>query len=274
MVGDVRQGWTLFGAMMVLLTAGIAIAAASEHGNMEGKEVRFGTAASALFSVVTTASADGAMNSAHDSFTPAAGLVQLFNLKTGDVIFGGPGTGIVAILFMVLLTVFLAGLMIGRTPEYLGKRIEAREMKLVMISFVATGAAIVLFSAAPFVSRSALASLGNPGAHGLSEILYASASTVANNGSAFAGLNANTPFFNVSLALAMLVGRFLVIVPALALARGLALKRRMPATNGSMPTRGPLFAGLLIASIILVAALTFLPAFCLAPIAEHLFMHP
>jgi len=286
MAGDVRQGWTVFWVMMVLLAAGIVVASRSEYAgnpalhslrvpgsNLEGKEVRFGAGGSALFAVVATASADGAVNSAHDSFTPIGGLVQMFNMKSGEVVFGGPGTGIVSMIFMVMLTVFLAGLMVGRTPEYLGKRIESREMKLVMISFVSTGAAILVFSAATFVARFPLASLGNPGAHGLSEILYANASAVANNGSAFAGLNANTPWFNTTLAAAMLVGRFLVIVPALAVAGSLAQKRRTTITAGTMPTHGPLFVALLLGSIVLVAALTFLPVFCLGPIAEHYYMH-
>ena len=222
--------------------------------------------------VVTTASADGAVNSAHDSFTPFGGLVQLFNLKTGDVIFGGAGTGLVSMLFMVLITVFLAGLMVGRTPEYLGKRIESREMKLVMVSFVAIGAAILVLAAVTFCTAFPRTNLTNGGAHGLSEVLYAHASAVSNNGSAFAGLDANTPWFNVTLGVAMLVGRFLVIVPALAVASSFAAKRRLPATSGTMPTHGPLFVALLIASVVLIAALTFLPALCLGPVAEHYLM--
>jgi len=270
--------------MCLLLIAGIAIASYTEDAgnpvlhrlgvpgaNLEGKETRFGAASSALFSVVTTASADGAVNSAHDSFTPVGGLVQMFNLKSGDVVFGGPGTGLVSILFIVIVTVFLTGLMVGRTPGYLGKRIEAHEMKLVMISFVATGASILLFSAATIAARFPLASLANPGAHGLSEILYAHASAIANNGSAFAGLNSNTLWFNLTLGIAMLVGRFLVILPALAVAGSLAQQRRTPVTSGTMPTHGPLFAGLLVFSIVLIAGLTFLPAFCLGPIVEHFF---
>jgi potassium-transporting ATPase potassium-binding subunit len=205
------------------------------------------------------------MNSAPDSFTPLAGLVQMFNLKTGDVVFGGAGTGLVAIVLMALVTGFLAGLMVGRTPEYLGKRIEAREMKLVMISFVATGASVLVLSAA------SLWAAPTGGAHALSKVLYAFGSTVANNGSAFVGLNTNTRWFNVTLGTAMLVGRFLVILPALAVADSLARKRRIPITSGSMPTHGPMFAALLAFSIVLVAALTFLPAFCLGPIVEYYF---
>jgi K+-transporting ATPase ATPase A chain len=279
-VGDRRQGWTIFAAMTILLCAGIGIATWSEYAgtrilraNMEGKEVRFGIGPSALFSVVTTASADGAVNSAHDSFTPIGGLVQLFNLKSGDVIFGGAGTGLAAMIFMVLITVFLAGLMVGRTPEYLGKRIESREMKLVMISFVAIGAAILVFAAATFCTSFPQTNVINTGAHGLSAILYAHASAVSNNGSAFAGIDANTPWFNIILAAAMLIGRFLVIVPVLAVAGSFAAKRKVPATFGTMPTHGPLFVALLIASIVLVAALTFLPALSLGPVAEHYLMH-
>jgi K+-transporting ATPase ATPase A chain len=277
--GDRRQGWTIFAAMLILLCAGIGIATWSEQAgtpnvrpNMEGKEARFGIGPSALFSVVTTASADGAVNSAHDSFTPLGGLIQLFNLKTGDVIFGGAGTGLASMIFMVLITVFLAGLMVGRTPEYLGKRIEAHEMKLVMISFVAIGAAILAFAAATFCTSFPRTNLVNGGAHGLSAILYAHATAVSNNGSAFAGIDTNTPWFNLILAMAMVIGRFLVIVPALAVAGSFAAKRKLPATSGTMPTHGPLFVGLLIASIVLVAALTFLPALCLGPVAEHFLM--
>jgi K+-transporting ATPase ATPase A chain len=301
MVKDQRQGWAIFVAMAVFFVLGSCIATQSEHagnpafrtagldvtsnprGNMEGKEVRFGVNASALFSVVGTASADGAMNSAHDSFTPLVGLVQMLNLKTGEVIFGGTGTGLVSMLLMVLLTVFIAGLMVGRTPEYLGKRIEAREMKMVMLSFVATAAAIVVFSSMTFAVRfpaggywnppgPLTANLGNRGPHGLSEILYANASAVGTNGSAFAGLNANTPWFNLTLGLEMLIGRFLVIIPALAIAGSLARKRRLIATSGTLPTKGPLFVMLLLGTIVLVTALTFFPALSLGPIAEHFLM--
>jgi len=301
MARDQRQGWAIFVAMAVFFVLGSCFATQSEHagnpalrtagldtttnpgGNMEGKEVRFGLNASALFSVVSTASADGAMNSAHDSFTPLAGLVQMLNLKTGEVIFGGTGTGLVSMLLMALLTVFIAGLMVGRTPEYLGKRIEAREMKMVMLSLVATAAAIVLFSSMTFALRfpasgywNALgpltANLANRGPHGLSEILYANASAVATNGSAFAGLSTNTPWFNLTLGLEMLIGRFLVIIPALAIAGSLARKRRVIATSGTLPTKGPLFVMLLLGTIVLVTVLTFFPALSLGPIAEHFLM--
>jgi K+-transporting ATPase ATPase A chain len=291
MVRAPRQGWALFAAMFILFVCGCVIASWSEQrgnpglptgvaGNMEGKELRFGAAASAVFSVVSTASSDGAVNSSHDSFTPLAGLVQMFNLKSGEVIFGGTGSGLVSMFLLVLVTVFIAGLMVGRTPEYLGKKIEGKEIKLVMLSLVATAAAMLLFSAASLMIHllpgsvfnppgPPVANLGNPGSHGLSEILYANASAVATNGSAFAGLNANTPWFNLTLGLEMLIGRFLVIIPALAIAGSLARKRKVASTIGTMPTTGPLFVGLLIGTVFLVTALTFLPAFSLGPIAEH-----
>ena len=299
MVGDQRQGWTLFAGMLVLFCAGAVIANWSERsgnpqlaalgsdarpGNLEGKEVRFGVGASALFSVVSTASSDGAVNSMHDSFTPLAGLVQLVNLKTGEVVFGGVGTGLVSFLLMVFLATFIAGLMVGRTPEYLGKRIEAREIKMVMISSVAVASAILVFSALDLVVRFApsgywnppgalIANLGNAGPHGLSEILYNNASAAATNGSAFAGLNTNTPWYNVTLAIEMLIGRFLVIIPALAIAGSLARKPRLALTTGTLPTHGPLFLTILLGTIILVTALTFFPTLALGPIAEHFLMH-
>jgi K+-transporting ATPase ATPase A chain len=278
-----RQGWVLFTAMFILFAGGSAIASWSEQrnnpaiqasasGNMEGKETRFGIAGSALFSVVSTASSDGAVNSAHDSFTPLSGLVQMFNMKSGEVIFGGTGSGLVAMILQALVTVFIAGLMVGRTPEYLGKSIGSREMKMVMIAFVATAAATLAFSAATLMLPLP-AYLGNRGPHGLSELLYANASATGTNGSAFAGLNANMPWFNLTLGLEMLIGRFLVIVPGLAIAGSLASKRRTPPTSGTMPTDGPLFVTLLLASIFLVTALTYLPSFSLGPIAEHYLMN-
>ncbi|MGA3236151.1 MAG: potassium-transporting ATPase subunit KdpA [Bryobacteraceae bacterium] len=305
MVNDQRQGWTLFAVMFVLFGSGAVMATLGEQagnpilraaginakpgggqpgGNMEGKEARFGIGGSALFSVTSTASSDGAVNSSHDSFTPLGGLVQLFNLTTGEVIFGGVGTGIVSMIFMVLVTVFIAGLLVGRTPEYLGKRIETKEMKMVMLSIVATGAATLLFAGATFLvafpkagywnAAGALTeNLTNRGAHGLSEVIYANASAVATNGSAFAGLNANTPWYNLTLGIEMLIGRFLVIIPALAVAGSLARKRRLAITGGTIPTHGPLFAGLLLGAIVLVTALTFFPALSLGPIAEHYLMH-
>jgi K+-transporting ATPase ATPase A chain len=305
MVNDRRQGWTLFAVMFVLFAGGSAIATLAEQagnpilraagidakpgagqsgGNMEGKEARFGIAGSALFSVAATASSDGAVDSSHDSYTPIGGLVQIFNLTTGEVIFGGVGVGIVSMIFMVVVTVFIAGLLVGRTPEYLGKKIEVKEMKMVMVSIVATGAATLLFAGVTFLAEFPRASywnaagaltenLMNRGAHGLSEVLYANASAVATNGSAFAGLNANSPWFNLTLGLGMLAGRFLVIIPALAIAGSLARKRRLAVTGGTMPTHGPLFAALLLGAIVLVTALTFFPALALGPIAEYYLMH-
>jgi len=305
MVNDQRQGWTLFAVMAVLFACGsLAVTVSEQHGNpilraaginakpgmgqpggnMEGKEARFGIGGSALFSVVATASADGAVNSSHDSFTPLGGLVQLFNLTSGEVIFGGVGTGLVSMIFMVIVTVFIAGLLVGRSPEYLGKKIEAKEMKMVMLSFVATGAAILLFAGVTFAIAFPRASYWNPssqltenltnrGAHGLSEVLYANASAVATNGSAFAGLNANSPWFNLTLGLEMLIGRFLVIIPALAIAGSLVGKKRLAVTGGTMHTYGALFAALLLGAIVLVTALTFFPALSLGPIAEHFLMN-
>jgi K+-transporting ATPase ATPase A chain len=296
-VEDHRQGWTLFGVMFILFVCGAAIATVSEGrgnpvlhalgivgGNMEGKEVRFGTAGSALFSIASTASSDGAVNSAHDSYTPLAGLIQMLNLKTGEVIFGGTGSGIFSMILMVLVAVFIAGLMVGRSPEYLGKRIEAKDIKMVMLALVVAAAANLLVSCATFLVRfpahgywnppgAPVANLGNAGPHGLSEILYANASAIGTNGSALAGLNVNTPWFNLTLGLEMLIGRFLAIVPVLALAGSLARKKRVPVTAGTMPTHGPLFAVLLVGTILIVTALTFFPALSLGPIAEHYLMH-
>ncbi len=296
-VRDHRQGWTLFAVMFILFVCGAAIATTSEGwgnpalhglgiagGNMEGKEVRFGTAGSALFSMAGTASSDGAVNSAHDSYTPLAGLIQMLNLKTGEVIFGGTGSGIFSMILMVLVAVFIAGLMVGRSPEYLGKRIEAKDIKMVMLALVVPAAANLLFSCATFIVRfpahgywnppgALLANLGNAGPHGLSEILYANASAVGTNGSSFNGLNANTPWFNLTLGIEMLIGRFLAIVPTLALAGSLARKKRAAVTSGTMPTHGALFAGLLVGIILIFTALTFFPALSLGPIAEHYLMH-
>jgi K+-transporting ATPase ATPase A chain len=297
MVREQSHGWTLFAVMMFLFLAGSCIATWSERsgspalnaasgaggGNMEGKEVRFGVPASSVFSVVSSASSDGAVNSMHDSFTPLSGLVQLFNLKTGEVIFGGTGSGLISMILTCMVTIFIAGLMVGRTPEYLGKKIEAKEMKLVMISLVATGAAILIFSAASVLAQfpvssywnapgAAIANLANHGPRGLSEILYANASAVGTNGGAFAGLNANTPWYNVTLGVEMLVGRFLVLLPALAIAGSLVRKKLAPVTRGTVPAHGLLFGGLLTGTILIVTALTFFPTLSLAPIAEHYLM--
>jgi len=290
MANDKRHGWALFAAMALLFFGGCLITAWSEQsgnpalkvagGNMEGKETRFGIGASAVFSVVSSASSDGAVDSSHESYMPLSTLVQMFNLKSGEVIFGGTGSGIMSMILIVLVSIFIAGLMVGRTPEYLGKKIEGKEIKMVMLAFVVTAAATLLFSCVPFLVKFAPGSywnpggaltsnLGNPGPHGLSEILYAYGSAVATNGSAMAGLNANTPWFNLTLGSGMLIGRFLVIVPALSIAGSLARKRRRAATLGTMPTHGLLFVGLLLGTIFLVTALTFFPAFCLGPMAEN-----
>jgi len=296
-VNDRRQGWTLFAVMFLLFAGGSLIATTSEQrgnpalhrlgiggGNMEGKEVRFGTAGSALFSMVSTASSDGAVNSAHGSFTPLSELVQMLHLKSGELVFGGTGSGILSMLLMALVAVFIAGLMVGRSPEYLGKRIEAKDIKMVMLALVVASAVNLIISCATFVvhfpahsywnpAGPPVANLGNAGPHGLSEVLYANASAAGTNGSAMTGLSANTPFFNLTLGLEMLIGRFLVIVPALALAGNLARKKRVPVTVGTMPTHGLLFVILLNGTILTVTALTFFPALSLGPIAEHFLMY-
>jgi potassium-transporting ATPase potassium-binding subunit len=305
MAEDQRQGWALFAAMIVLFAGGACLigwseqrgnpallaagidtraSAAQPGGNMEGKEVRFGIGGSALFSAVSTASSDGAVNSMHDSFTPLSGLVQMFNLTTGEVIFGGAGTGVVSMLLTVMLTVFLAGLMVGRTPQYLGKKIEAKEMKLVMLTYLATSAHVILLAGAALLlvfhpsgywnpPGPALANLANHGPHGLTEILYANASAMATNGSAFAGLNANTPWFNLTLGLEMLIGRFVLIIAVLAIAGNLVRKPKLVETTGTLPTHGPLFLITLLGAIVLVTALTFFPALSLGPVVEHFLMN-
>lgn len=283
MAGDSRQGWALFAAMSVLFFAGVAAAYAAEAqanpavaqaqvaqaGNLEGKEVRFGISASALFATVTTDASCGAVNSMHDSFTPLGGLVPLVNMHLGEVIFGGVGAGLYGILVMVVLSVFIAGLMVGRTPEYLGKKIEAREMKLAMLYVLIFPLVILGLSAVAAVLPQGTSSLNNAGPHGLSELLYAYTSGTANNGSAFAGLNANTPFWNITLGLAMLMGRFLMIIPVLALAGSMVGKKVVPAGPGTFPTNGLLFTGLLVSVVVIVGALTFFPALSLGPIVEH-----
>jgi len=284
MAGKQRQGWSIFGAMAILFLAGVLAAYAAETrpnpalaglpldqsaGNLEGKEVRFGVVNSALFATATTGTSCGAVNSMHDSFNPLGGLVPLVNLKLGEVVFGGVGAGLYGILIFVLLSVFIAGLMVGRTPEYLGKKIEGREMKAVMLYVLVFPLIILSFSAWAAVSPYGVSSLNNAGPHGLSEILYAFTSATANNGSAFAGLNTNTHFWNTTMGLAMLGGRFLMMVPVLAIAGFMAKKRIAPAGPGTFPTDGPLFTGLLISVILIVGALTFFPALCLGPVVEH-----
>jgi len=284
MVGNRRHGWTVWGAMTVLFLAGILICWQAEAmgnprltalgldpagGNMEGKEVRFGIFASALFATVTTDASCGAVNAMHDSFTPLGGLIPLINIQLGEVIFGGVGSGLYGMLIFVILTVFLAGLMVGRTPEYLGKKIEAYDVKLSALTVLILCMSILGFGAWAAVSAWGTAGLANKGPHGLSEILYAYSSAVGNNGSAFAGLNANTVWMNTTLGLAMLVGRFFVIIPVLALAGNLAQKKQVPPHAGSFPVSGFTFLILLIGTVLIVGALTFLPALALGPIVEH-----
>jgi K+-transporting ATPase ATPase A chain len=237
--------------------------------NLEGKEIRNGIAPSALWAAATTAASNGSVNAMHDSFNPLGGLVPLFNIQLGEVVFGGVGAGLYGILIMAILSVFIAGLMVGRTPEYLGKKIETREVKLVMLYVLVFPLAILAFAAWAAVVPSGLSSLNNQGPHGLSEILYAFSSAAGNNGSAFAGLNANTVFYNTTLGLVMLIGRFWMIIPALAVAGILAGKKSAPPSAGTLPTTGPLFSILLMGVIVIVGALTFFPVLSLGPIVEH-----
>ena len=304
MVRDTRQGWAIFTAMAILWLAGVVVAYHYEQGgtpvlakagiamtatdmqpggNMEGKETRFGIANSALFATVTTDASCGAVNSMHDSFTPLGGLVPLFNIELGEVVFGGVGAGLYGMLMFAILAVFIAGLMVGRTPEYLGKKIEQKEVKMAMIAMLVLAASILLFAGAssviPFAAKgywnppgAAAANTNNPGAHGLSEILYAYTSGTGNNGSAFAGINANTPWYNLTIGFAMLIGRFMMLLPLLAIAGSLAEKKQVPVSAGTFPTHGPLFVGLLVGVVIIVGALTYFPALSLGPIVEHLML--
>jgi potassium-transporting ATPase potassium-binding subunit len=249
-----------------------AISALQSGGNMEGKEMRFGIADSALFATITTAASCGAVNAMHDSFTPLGGLVPLANMQLGEVVFGGVGTGLYGMLVFAILAVFIAGLMIGRTPEYLGKKIEAYEMKMSSIAILVTPLLVLLGTAIAVMTEAGRAGIANPGAHGFSEILYALTSAANNNGSAFAGLSANTPFYNVLLAVAMWFGRFGVIVPVLAMAGSLAAKKRIPTGAGTMPTHGPLFVTLLIGTVLLVGLLNYVPALALGPVIGHLML--
>ena len=305
MVGDTRQGWAIFTAMAMMFLVGVFVCYGFEQagnpilsklglqpaatdtqagGNMEGKETRFGIAASALFATVTTNASCGAVNSAHDALTPLGGLVPMFNLQTDEVIFGGVGSGLYGMLLYAIVAVFIAGLMVGRTPEYLGKKIQQKEVKMAMLPILATSFLILVLAAAssiaPFHKNgywnppgAATANLGNSGPHGFSEILYTYSSASENNGSAFAGINANTPWYNVSTGVAMLFGRFMFILPLLAIAGTLAAKKKVPASVGTFPTHGPLFVGLLVATVIVIGALTFFPALALGPIVEHYLMH-
>lgn len=290
-VGDMRQGWAVLAAMTVMFVVAVAALIPAEHagnpllgplgvdqvssalqsgGNMEGKEVRFGIDASALFAAITTAASCGAVNAMHDSLTPLGGMVPLVLMQLGEVVFGGVGSGLYGMLIFAMLAVFIAGLMIGRTPEYLGKKIEVREMKLISIVILVTPILVLAGTAVAVIADAGKAGIANPGAHGFSEILYALTSAANNNGSAFAGLSANTPFYNGLLALAMWLGRFAVIVPVLAIAGALAAKKRLPVTGGTLPTHGPLFVSLLIGTVLLVGLLNYVPALALGPIVEHL----
>ena len=239
---------------------------------MEGKETRFGITASTLFAVITTAASCGAVNSMHDSFTPLGGMVPMVMMQLGEVVFGGVGSGLYGMLIFAILAVFIAGLMIGRTPEYLGKKIEANEMKLTSIAILVTPIVVLAGTAVAVLASAGQAGIANPGAHGFSEVLYALSSAANNNGSAFAGLSANTPFYNTLLGLAMVLGRFGVIVPVLAVAGSLAAKKRLPANAGTFPTNGPLFVVLLIGTVLLVGLLNYVPSLALGPVVEHLML--
>jgi K+-transporting ATPase ATPase A chain len=286
-VKNQRHGWTVWGVMLTLFLAGVltcwwaevagnprlqALGVQADGGNMEGKEVRFGIFGSALFATVTTDASCGAVNAMHDSFTPLGGLVPLFNIQLGEVVFGGVGAGLYGMLVFVLLTVFLAGLMVGRTPEYLGKKIEAYDVKVSVLFVMVPVLTILGFTAWAAVSAWGTAGLNNAGPHGFSEILYAYSSGVGNNGSAFAGLATNTAWYNTTMGIAMLLGRFFMIVPVLALAGSLAQKKHIAASGGSFPVDGVLFATLLLGTVVIVGALTFLPAIALGPVVEHFLM--
>jgi K+-transporting ATPase ATPase A chain len=285
MVGSERQGWAILASMGVLFLAGVVVcywaeaagnplvhALGIDGGNMEGKETRFGIAASALFAVITTAASCGAVNAMHDSFTALGGMIPLINMQLGEVIVGGVGAGFYGILMFVVVAVFVAGLMVGRTPEYLGKKIEAKEVKMAMLAILCLPLAMLIFTAIAVVLPSAVASMANGGPHGFAEVLYAYTSAAANNGSAFGGLSGNTPWYNITLGIGMLMGRFLVIIPALAIAGSLAAKKTVPASAGTFPTDGMLFVGLLVGVIIIVGGLTFFPSLAVGPIVEHLAM--
>lgn len=281
MVGSSRQGWMIFATMFILLVAGLTVMLISEYTTypaysanslLEGKETRFGAANSILWGMATTAASNGSVNALHSSFTPAAGGIALLNIMLGEVIFGGVGAGLYGMLVFVILTVFIAGLMVGRTPEYLGKKIEAREIKMAIIAVLMPSAAILLFSALASVTDAGLSSHLNTGPHGLSEILYAFSSAAGNNGSAFAGLNANTPFYNLLLGVTLWIGRFGVILPVLAIAGSMVSKKVAPPSPGTFSTDGLLFTGLLIAVVLIVGALTFFPALALGPVVEQLLL--
>jgi K+-transporting ATPase ATPase A chain len=294
-VGDLRQGWAVLAAMTVMFVIAVIVITPAEQagnpligalgvdqtasslqsgGNMEGKEVRYGINASTLFAVITTAASCGAVNAMHDSFTPLGGMVPMMMIQLGEVVFGGTGSGLYGMLIFAILAVFISGLMIGRTPEYLGKKIEAHEMKLTSIAILVTPIVVLVGTAIAVLAGAGKAGIANPGAHGLSEILYAFSSAANNNGSAFAGLSANSPFYNTLLGLAVWLGRFGVILPVLAIAGALAAKKRLPVTAGTMPTHGPLFVTLLIGTVLMVGLLNYVPALALGPVVEHLMLWP
>jgi K+-transporting ATPase ATPase A chain len=285
MVGNERQGWAILGVMGVLFLTGVAICYWAEArgndaftamgltgGNMEGKEVRFGIVASALFAVITTAASCGAVNAMHDSFTALGGMIPLINIQLGEIIVGGVGAGMYGMLLFVIISVFVAGLMVGRTPEYVGKKIEAKEVKMAMLAILILPLMYLGWTAAAVVIPSAVASMANPGPHGFTEVLYAYTSQTGNNGSAFAGLTGNTLWYNITGAIAMLVGRFWMIIPAMAIAGSLAAKKIVPTSAGTFPTTGGLFVGLVVGVILIIGGLTFFPALALGPIVEHLAM--
>ena len=294
MTGSQKHGWAVWGAMATLFLAGVFFAYAAEArgnpelaaagidqhasgtqpgGNMEGKEVRFGIADTALFATITTDASCGAVNGVHDSFTPLGGMIPMINMMLGEIVFGGVGAGLYGIVVFIILTVFIAGLMVGRTPEYLGKKIEAYDVKMAMLAVLIFSLLILSFTAVGSVTADGKAGITNPGPHGLSQILYAYTSGAANNGSAFAGLSANTVWYNVTLAFDMLFGRFFMVLPVLAIAGNLAKKKIAPETAGTFPVTTPLFATLLVSVILIVGALTFFPALSLGPILEHLLLH-
>jgi K+-transporting ATPase ATPase A chain len=285
MVGNQRQGWAILGVMGVLFIAGVVVCYWAEAngtaaldafgltgGNMEGKEVRFGIVGSALFAVVTTAASCGAVNAMHDSLTALGGMIPLINMQLGEIIIGGVGAGLYGMLIFVVIAIFVAGLMVGRTPEYVGKKIEAREVKMAMLAILVLPLMYLGWTAVGVVLPSAVASMANAGPHGFTEVLYAYVSGTGNNGSAFAGLSANTMFFNLTLACAMFVGRFFMIIPAMAMAGSLAAKKSIPPSAGTLPTTGGLFIGLVVGVILIIGGLTFFPALALGPIVEHLAM--
>jgi K+-transporting ATPase ATPase A chain len=285
MVGSQRQGWAILAVMGILFLAGVVVCYWAEAagttglnalgltgGNMEGKELRFGIPLSALFAVVTTDASCGAVNAMHDSFTALGGMVPLINMQLGEIIVGGVGAGMYGMLLFVIIAIFVAGLMVGRTPEYVGKKIEAKEVKMAMLAILVLPLMYLGWTAVATVLPSAVASMANPGPHGFTEVLYAYTSADANNGSAFAGLNGNTLFYNVTLAVAMFVGRFFMIIPAMAIAGSLVTKKSVPPSAGTFPTDGGLFVGLVVGVIAIIGGLTFFPALALGPLVEHLAM--